>query len=295
MKKTILIFMSLIFVSLISACGGNMAKNYTPDKSEYIEWDGNYFYFKNYRCTSDLKVEEPYITEITYNEKTYAIDEVNHCKFVDDKLHITFYLDVGSDNLTYTPERWSFYAIYSLKNKEVEYLYKYETSSLYHIDLNKILYVGDDNTIISGTNRKLSKIDITSNEIETIYCDSYEVKNGYKRYFNKPQNHMYYNRIDTSIIYFDTEKYSFIGKEEHDYDSKIILAEYGNIVYYVKTKRQGVYMAKDRIHYYLYQFDKTTQEEGLLNYFRNRLGEFKSSNYFSKNEINDLEIMVRNS
>lgn len=91
---------------------------------------------------------------------------------------------------------------------------------------------------------------------------------------------MYYNRIDTSIVYFDIDKSSFIDKEENDYDSKIIIAEYGNIVYYVKTKRQGVYMAKDNIHYYVYRFDKTTQEEGLLKYFLNHLSDLRFDNFF---------------
>lgn len=464
MKKTLLIFMSLILVSFISACNGNMSKNYKPDPSEYIEWDGNYFYFENFRCTTDLAIEEPYITEITYNDKTYNIDKVNHSTFRDDKLHMTFYIDVGLDALNSIPERWSFYTIYSLENKEVEYLYMYETSSTYEIELNKILDISDDYAVISGTNGKISKLDITSNEVETIYCNSYEVKNGYaviknenellastiedfkfekimdlsnvssrfdyyihnvndkpylqiidqtssisngqyintnsltyydfesknfyelvkfednkslsidtnntsmfmlgepklvgyngytpddkhleyklfidnnilytvefneddgielkelhyfesknhneeytinkiedniiylnKRYFNKPQNHMYYNRIDISIVYFDIEKKSFIDKEEHDYDSKIIIAEYGNIVYYVKTKRQGVYMAQDNIHYYLYRFDKTTQEEGLLKYFLNHLNDLRFDNYFYNNEQADLEILVRNS
>lgn len=458
MKKAMLIFISLILVTFISACDGNMGKNYAPDPSEYVEWDGNYFYYKNYRCSTDLKVEEPHITEITYNDKTYAIDEVNDCTFKDDKLHMTFCFEVGEF------EKWTAYTIYSLENKEVEYLYIYEhTGYDYEIDLNKILDISDNYAVISGTG-KISKIDITSNEIETIYCDSYEVKNGYavikdenellastiedfefekimdlsnvssrfdyyihnvddkpylqiidqtssningqylntnsmtyydfesknfyelvkfednktlsidsnntsmfmlgepkivgyngyttddkhleyklfidnsilytvefseddglelkelyrfestkhneeytinkienniiylnKRYFNKPQNHMYYNRIDNSVVYFDIAKNSFIDEEEHDYDSKIILAEYGNIVYYVKTKRQGVYMAQDNIHYYLYRFDKTAQEEGLLRYFLNHLNDLRFDNYFCNNEQNDLEILVRNS
>ena len=377
---------------------------------------------------------------------------------------MTFYLEVGPDTLSSELERWSAYTIYSLDNKEVEYLYIYEhTGYDYEIDLNKILDINDDYTVISGTG-KISKIDITSNEIETIYCDSYEVKNGCavikednellastieefkfekimdlsnvssrfdyyihnvndkpylqmidqtssnvngqyintnsltyydfesksfydlvkfednkslsidsndtsmfmlgepklvgyngytsddknleyklfidnsilytveldenncvklkelhrfesrnhneeytikkiedniiylnKRYFNKPQNHMYYNRIDTSIVYFDIEKNSFIDEEEHDYDSKIIIAEYDNVVYYVITKRQSVYMSKPNIHYYLYRFDKTTQEEGLLSYFLNYINDLRFDNYFSNNQEKDLEILIRNS
>ena len=454
MKK---IYSLMILLSSFLLAGCNPV-DYTPDPSEYIEWDGNYFYFENYRCTSDLKIEEPYITEITYNDKTYAIDEVNDCTFKDDKLHMTFSFEVEEF------ESWTAYTIYSLENKEVEYLYIYEHIGYdFEIDLNKILDISDNYAVILGTG-KISKIDITSNEIETIYCDSYEVKNGYavivddnellastiedfnfekimdlsnvssrfdcfihnvsdkpylqiidqnssisngqyintnsltyydfesknfyelvkfednkslsidsnntsmfmlgepklvgyngytpddkhleyklfvdnnilytvgfnedngielkelhrfespkhneeytinkiedniiylnKRYFNKPQNHMYYNRIDTSIVYFDIDKSSFIDKEEHDYDSKVIIAEFGNIIYYVKMKRQGVYMAEPNIHYYLYRFDKITQEEGLLNYFRNQLGDYKFSHYFSNNEKTDLDILVRNS
>ena len=86
---------------------------------------------------------------------------------------MTFYFEVGEF------ERWTAYTIYSLENNEVEYLYIYEhTGYDYEIDLNKILDISDNYAVISGTG-KISKIDITSNEIETIYCDSYEVKNGY--------------------------------------------------------------------------------------------------------------------
>ena len=53
-------------------------------------------------------------------------------------------------------------------------------------------------------------------------------------------------------------------------------------------------MSEPNIHYYLYRFDKTTQEEGLLNYFVNYLCS-RFDNYFSYNKEKDLEILVRNS
>lgn len=52
---------------------------------------GNYFYFENLSLYFYLKVKEPYTTEITYKDKTYAIDEVNYCTFKDDKLHMTYH------------------------------------------------------------------------------------------------------------------------------------------------------------------------------------------------------------
>ena len=466
-KKSLTIGLAVLLMLCIgiSISGCNNGENkYKPNPEDYIEWDGNYFYYANFRCATDLTVEEPYLTEITYNEKVYAIDEVNHWAFKDDKLHMTFYIEVGLESLYSETERWSAYTIYSLENKEVEYLYIYEhTGFSYEIDLNKILDIKDNYTIISGTG-KISKIDITSNEIETIYCDSYEVKNGYavikdenellvstieefkfekimdlstvsshfdyyihnlndkpylqimdqtssiingqyintnsltyydfesknfyelvkfednkslsidsnntsmfilgepklvgyngytpddkhleyklfvdnnilytvefdkddgiklkelhyfksiknneeytikkiednivylnKRYFNKPQTHLYYNRIDTSIVYFDIEKYSFIDKEEHDYDNRIILAEYGNIIYYVETKIKTAFMAESTIYYYLYRYDKVTQEKGLLKYFVNNLGNAMFDNYVINKEKYDFYILVKTS
>ena len=176
---------------------------------------------------------------------------------------------------------------YTPDDKHLEYKLFIDNNILYTVEL------GEDDRI------KLKELytfestkhneEYTINKIEDniIYLN--------KRYFNNPQNHMYYNRIDTSIVYFDIDKSSFIDKEEHDYDSKIILAEYGNIVYYVKTKRQGVYMAEDKVHFYLYRFDKITQEEGLLNYFVNLNYDLRFDNYFYNNEQTDLEILVRNS
>ena len=241
MKKIALIFMSLILVSFISSCYGNMAKNYTPDPSEYIEWDGNYFYFENYRCTSDLKVEEPYITEITYNDKTYAIDEVNYCTFKDDKLHMTFYFEVGEF------ERWTAYTIYSLENKEVEYLYIYEhTGYDYEIDLNKILYISDNYTVISGTG-KISKIDTASNEIETIYCDSYEVKNGYA--VIKQKNEL----LASTIENFKFEKIMDLSNVSSHFDyyiHNINDKPYLQIIDQTSSNVNGHYMNTNSLTYY---------------------------------------------
>ena len=42
-------------------------------------------------------------------------------------------------------ESWTAYTIYSLENKEVEYLYIYEHIGYdFEIDLNKILYISDN-------------------------------------------------------------------------------------------------------------------------------------------------------
>lgn len=176
MKRILIII--LILVSFISACAKNQ-KIYTPDPSEYVDWDGNYFYYENVRYTSDLKLEELYITKITYNDNTYFIKNVISCLFKDDKVHMTFYIDLGLENEETTSKKKIAYAIYSLENKEAEYLYIYESNDYDNkILLNKIIYVSDNYTIISGI-EKLSKIDIKTNEIKTVYCDSYEVKNGY--------------------------------------------------------------------------------------------------------------------
>lgn len=241
MKKAMLIFISLIFVTFISACDGNMGKNYAPDPSEYVEWDGNYFYYKNYRCSTDLKVEEPYITEITYNDKTYAIDEVSDCTFKDDKLHMTFCFEVGEF------ENWTAYTIYSLENKEVEYLYIYEhTGYDYEIDLNKILDISDNYAVISATG-KISKIDITSNEIETIKCNSYEVKNGYA--VVKDENELLVSTIED----FNFEKIMDLSNVSSRFDYYIHNVDdkpYLQIIDQTSSNINGQYINTNSLTYY---------------------------------------------
>jgi hypothetical protein len=467
MKKIIFILILLILVCSVSSCGYfDREKNYKPAPEDYIEWDGNYFYYANFRCSSNLTAEEPYLTEITYNEKTYAIDGVNHWAFKDGKLHMTFYFEVDLNALAseQKTERCSAYTIYSLENKEVEYLYIYEhNGSSYEIDLNKILDIRDDYAIISGTG-KITKIYINSDEIETVYCDSYEVKSDYavikrdnglfaspienfefkkimdlsnvspqllyyihnvndkpflqiidqsssfvngqfintssltyydfenetfyelvkfednkflsldpstnnmfilgepklkeynpytpgyehleyklfvdnnvlytvefnesegiklkelhyfeslnndeeytvykiegdiiyirKRYFNKPPDYMRYNRIDTSIVYFDVKKLTFIDKKDHDYDSKIIIAEYDNVIYYVKTKEELAFFAESTFHRYFYRLDKITNQEGLLQYNSYAIECPMFYKYIIDNEKYDFDVLVGNS
>ena len=462
MKKFLAILISLISVCLISSCGCSVERenNYEPNPEDYVEWDGNYFYYQNYRITTDLSVEEPYITEVVYNENTYEIDKVHNSVFKNDKLHMTFSTEVNSSKES---EQHFAFVIYSLESQKVEYLYLQEhTEAPYNNDLFKILEIGDNYVILQG-NGKISKLDTTSSKIDFINCVSYEVKYGYaavmydnqllysdletfdfkpimslsnqntkidyfiqnidgqtllqiidqsgavvnnksitvssltyydfeskefyelvkfednkflsidpnkkctdifilgeqklvgyngytsddthleyklftdknvlytvtfnkingvelkelyafnesneykinqfenniihlsKRTLNKPVNHMYYNRIDNKIEYFDLDKMKILDKAEHDYNNRIVIAEFGDIVYYVEIKIQTAFMAESTVYYYLYRHDKRTQKTGLLKYFVDYLSDSVFDNYVFNDEKYDFDILVRSS
>ena len=197
MKRFLAILISLISVCLISSCGCSVERenNYEPNPEDYVEWDGNYFYYQNYRITTDLSVEEPYITEVVYNENTYEIDKIHHSVFKNDKLHMTFSTEVNSSKES---EQYFAFMIYSLESQKVEYLYLQEhTEAPYNNDLFKILEIGDNYVILQG-NGKISKLDTISNKIEFINCVSYEVKYGYAAV-------MY----DNQLLYSDLETFDF--------------------------------------------------------------------------------------
>ncbi len=460
MKKLICIITLLFSVCLISACSCdiNREANYEPKPDEYIEWDGNYFYYENFRCTTDLCVEEPYITEVTYDENVYSIDSVYHSVFGGDKLHMTFETQVASDE---EPRVCYAYMIYSLESQQVEFLYLQEfTEPIYNNDLYKIVGVGNNYAVFQG-NGKISKLDLTSSKMEFVNCISYEVKHGYavvmydnklfasdldafdfkpimsitnsnskpdyfiqsidgrillqitdqstavvddksvgvssltyydfegdtfyelvkfqdskllsidtkntstfilgepkwigyngytsgdehleykllvdnnilytvtfdesrgveikelyafekgkeykinqfenniihlnKKTPNKPVSHKYYNRIDSSREYFDLDKMKILDKEEHDYNNRITIAEYGDVVYYIETKVVTGFMAGSTVHYYLYRFDKTTKQKGLLKYFVNHIEGMEFDNYIINNKKYDFNILVRGS
>ena len=44
----------------------NEKDKYEPKPEDYVEWDGKYFYYANFRCSTDLTIEEAYLTEIIY-------------------------------------------------------------------------------------------------------------------------------------------------------------------------------------------------------------------------------------
>lgn len=460
MKRTILLFLlSLSFI--VIGCDNNK-ENYEPNASDYVEWDNSYFYYANYRCKTDLTSEEKYITEIEYEGKVYSIDDVIHYQYKDNKLHMTFYIEVGIDSLVSETERCLAYTIYSLDNEEVEYLYIPENKGLnYEIDFNKIVAIDEGYTIFAGIN-KLIKIDLNTNEIKVIDCNSYEVKNGYvvikannellssstdefdfesimsitnnnsgfnyfihniddkpylqiidqtssyvdgqyinansltyydffnKKFYevvkfsdnkvlsidtnktdkfilgeetfieynpytsddqhleyksfrknnvlctvsfnmdkgvellelytfnsnegyhiykfeddniiqlskvtlNKPNNHLYYNRIDTSLVYFDINKLDFLTEKEHNYDKKIIIAKDDGFIYYFKTKKEQWFL-NHTYHYYLYRLDINSNKEGLLAYFNNHSQCVIFETYFINNHSYtsmQLEALVR--
>jgi hypothetical protein len=72
---------------------------------------------------------------------------------------------------------------------------------------------------------------------------------------------MYYNRIDSKIEYFDLDKMKILDKEEHDYNNRIVIAEFGDIVYFIETKIQTAFMAESTV--YLWTWSSKGDENGI--------------------------------
>lgn len=180
MKKTICIISFILLILFLTSCDIRSRDEYIPDESEFAEWDGNYFYYGNYRCKTDLTEEETYISELVIDDKTFEIKELYDYEFYNDKIYITCSIDDGYTSDTYYRSvYYSVFLIYSFESNEVEYVYKNPTENEgVYASLNNIAMVDDAYAIISG-NGCIRKLDLTTNEITDKPCSFYEVKYGY--------------------------------------------------------------------------------------------------------------------
>ena len=71
MKKVfLLILFSFIF---FTSCERVWYEDLVPSESEYASWDGNYFYYGNYRSKSTGMDEEQLVSEVVIDEKKYKV------------------------------------------------------------------------------------------------------------------------------------------------------------------------------------------------------------------------------
>ena len=67
MKKIINVII-VVFISLSFLTGCKIQDNITPKPEDYTEWDGNYFYYANYRCKTDMTEEEEYLSSVIVDD-----------------------------------------------------------------------------------------------------------------------------------------------------------------------------------------------------------------------------------
>ena len=175
MKKIIFVISLMFLLFLLSSCDRKSYEEYIPDAAQYSDWDGNYFYYANYRCKSNLTDEEIIIGEVNYNDKTYKINDVYDCKFKDEKLYMIFPVNDGSG---YYREIYSLLIIYSLKTNEIEYMYKYEFENNKNINFHEILFIDDSYLIVESENN-ICKLDLRTNEIQIVRGDDFKIINEY--------------------------------------------------------------------------------------------------------------------
>lgn len=110
MKKVfLLILFSFIF---FTSCERVWYEDLVPSESEYASWDGNYFYYGNYRSKSTGMDEEQLVSEVVIDEKKYKVEECIDYRIYSDDVYMLLEL---KDDSGY---RYSF-VIYNIKIKEV--------------------------------------------------------------------------------------------------------------------------------------------------------------------------------
>ena len=103
MKKIINVII-VVFISLSFLTGCKIQDNITPKPEDYIEWDGNYFYYANYRCKTDMTEEEEYLSSVIVDDIEYEISGIKHYKFYENKVHMIAYIfddSISNENLKY--------------------------------------------------------------------------------------------------------------------------------------------------------------------------------------------------
>ena len=155
----------IIFIvgCLLTSC--ELFKQFTPSE-RHIGWDGNYFYYNNYKCQTDLTYEESLIETIEYNNKKYTMRNCLQSVFKKEKIHMICDLIEDSKKEEWHSPSTFAYIIYSLIDNNIEYFISWN-------DLcpREILEVNDTYTIIFANrdnyNFSLLKVDINNNIVNT--------------------------------------------------------------------------------------------------------------------------------
>lgn len=278
MKKFLMLIVLFIFVISLSSCG-RQRKDYIPDESEYIEWDGNYIYYANLRCKTNLTDEEVYLSEVTLGDEVYDISRVLDSKFKNDKAYLTFYTYFGS----YRREYHSFFLIYSLSEEKIEYIYKCEKEVS---SFNKILLIKDTYVIFQGDG-SLQKLNLITNELEEFDCDSYEINNNYLT--AKTKDNLYvtscdefeFERLEISSNNYYIEKIdgrdilSIVQYKSEKIDDNTYLKV--NLLYYDFLSKRIYNPIKYEDNKYIYYIEQkpNTFVLGDQTYFEYKSGKFK--------------------
>ena len=159
-------FFRLLIICIVGCLLTSCVKIFTPSEP-HIGWDGNYFYYNNYKCQTNLTNEEYLIETIEYNNKKYTMYHRQQSVLKKEKLHMICGLKEVSNAEEQHPFPSTFaYIIYSLIDNNIEYFISWD-------DLcpREILEVNDTYTIIFANrdnyNFSLLKVDINNNIVNT--------------------------------------------------------------------------------------------------------------------------------
>lgn len=205
-KKIIMLILVFINLSFVSSC--KIQDNITPKPEDYTEWDGNYFYYANYRCKTDMTEEEEYLSSVIIDDIEYKISSVEHYKFDENRVHMIANIkdeSVANENIKYVEH--TIYLIYSFETEQVEYVYRPKITDNDEIKLYKILSIGNEYTIFQGFS-EIIKLEHNTNKIKKEACKTYEVNYGY--IVIEKENKLFTSTCDDFkfklIEYYDTKQ-----------------------------------------------------------------------------------------
>ena len=252
MKKVILLILfSFIF---FTSCERVWYEDLVPSESEYASWDGNYFYYGNYKSKSTGMDEEQLVSELVIDEKKYIVEECIDYRIYSDDVYMLLELKLDSEY------RYSF-VIYNIKIKEVmskivlDYIFD-EEEIFRTIDFNPekailqskifgqtiIFDIDFNNSEYKEVFKDVVKdIYVFSDYIVLVYWHEITYCKFYEYDFKTIYNYAYGSDIVEGEYYSLSVSVSYTEKENGDY-LRILVVE--------KNQKQDKIKYSDGIYYY---------------------------------------------
>jgi len=146
-----------MMVFLLAGC--DSYEDIVPSEDELGLWEGNYIYQGNLRTKTTGENTETLVSEVTYESKTYEIDETLDYRYVNNEIFLLVNATGPAEN-SYTNDDVCLFLKYSPQNQETELYYfsneNYSYAGVYFFTSEYIFLRVDDEFV---------KIDLSTKEV----------------------------------------------------------------------------------------------------------------------------------
>ena len=237
LKKIILGLIILISSFYLISCAN--LEDIIPNETEYGNWDGNYFYFENYKCKTTGEDEQILIPEFTYEEKTYTYDEVMSYKIINNNI----YMNMRTTRIDFNDKQVYEYFIikYMIEEQNYQIIKKFD-----NFEGSKYRIVGYTNNYIvlssydsNTTQDELTIININNNQISII------------------KNVNYYTLLDNYLVIAKSETFQYAKIDDLIFtdfttyeDASVFLVTKNNKQYFKIIKSINYFDTNNSLNYY---------------------------------------------